>query len=605
MELFKVVEQSFYEYAGETIYNRALVDVRDGLKPSARLGLYAQYIDKILSTKPYQKSIKSVSSAMGHFYVHGDTSMYNLLMRMGKPFIYRYPLEDIQGTVGNLNEADNHAASRYTEMRLSPLGEQLFNMIEEETIERWFLNYSGDEYFPEVLPSAGFWGICNGAVGIASGLSCSIPQFNLREMNSALIAMLKGAVYELPMPDFATGGTLLNTEEVKESLLAGSGSSCKLRAKMKYDEKKRTFTVYEIPYSTYTNTICKELEQLMEEENSPIETFIDLTGEKANIQIKIKKKADPTEVRNLLYSKTSLQNFYGINLTMLDQGRYPKVFTLPEAMQAHLNHEKEVYYRSYEFRLKKILFRIHILRGYILACANIEEVVRIIKGSQDRKDAKVQLIKNFDLDEDQAEAILKLTLSRIASLEAQKFIDEKEELKKKVLEIEAILNSEELLNQEIIKGLERVSQKYGENRKTELLNVEEEVANKLYYFTADGKVGLSAPKEGIVVGTLPAGQDYLVVTKGGIILNSNEQPKRLKQVFKLTEGDSITAVFPNDKNKYLSLISSEGNFRSRAVASLNKNKTTINLKDIAEVYMTTEKTSKTNYKQIVERENIK
>ena len=596
-----LIGEYFSGYAASVAQSRALISVEDGLKPSLRQALYANYTDKYVGAKKKAKFLKLIGSA-SRFCWHGDSSTYGMMIRAAKPFAMRYPLYGAQGSFGTLMDADNHAAQRYVEGYISDLGATLFNHIDESTITDWRDNYDNTEQYPGLLPSTGFWNLCNGTMGIGVGLASSIPQFNLREMNNALIKIIEGGTPNIPMPDFATGATLLNATEVRESLLKGQGVSCKLRAKMIYDEKTRTFTVIEIPYATYTNTICKELEALVEDDANGIDTFIDVTGTNPNIQIKLTKFADPSMVMQILYAKTSLQNTYGINLTMLEDGRYPRVFGLLEAMKAHVNHEFTVYSRSFEYQLIQIQERLHLLAGYILACAHIEEIVDLIKNSKDRNDAKIRLTENFELSLIQADAVLKLTLSRIAALEVQKFITERTELEKEAERIQQILDSEYLLGQEVIKGLRAVITKHGDARRTELLNVEEELSDKLYYFTNDGKVSLTPPKTGSIITTLPAGASYLCVTHKGIVYRMTEQPKRQKQVFKLEEDDRILKVFIDDPNKFLTFIDEEKHFRCKEVSSLNKIKTTLPLSNLKEIYYTSERTTKSNYKEIISKQ---
>ena len=274
VNLTKTLENNFARYAGMVIQDRAIVDVRDGLKPAARQLAYAQYIDKLTYDKPFKKATKSVASGMSHFYVHGDASAYSTLIRMGKPFAMRYPLEAVQGSYGNQMENDNEAASRYVEMKLSELGTHLFNSIEKNTIDKedWRENYDGPEKIQAVIPSIGYYKLDQGSTGIGVALASSIPQFNLREMNSALIKLLwnKDIPFEeiYCAPDFCTGATIINGEEIKESIKNGVGSSIKLRAKIENDYQNSQLIVTELPYGVYTNTICKQLTKDMEENTS-------------------------------------------------------------------------------------------------------------------------------------------------------------------------------------------------------------------------------------------------------------------------------------------------------------------------------------------------
>lgn len=591
----KIIENYFEGYAAAVAQSRALVSVEDGLKPSMRMAMYANYTDDWVYPKKTGKFIKIIGSA-SRFCWHGDASTYGMLIRAAKPFAMRYPLYEAQGSVGTLMDSDNHAAPRYVEGRISQLGKLFFKYIDKDTVEAWRDNYDNTERHPGLLPSLGFWNICNGTSGIGTGLASSIPQFNIREMNTALIDMLWSRAFKLPLPDFATGGILLNSSEVEKSLYEGTGAACKLRAKIVYDDKTRVFTVKELPYATYTNTICKELEALTADEESGIEYYNDATGVSPDIEIHIAKKAKPEEVLSLLFSKTSLQNTYGINLTMLENGRYPKVFTLPEAMRAHLDHEIKMYTRAFEYDKKKAEDRIHILDGYILACADIDEVIRVIKTSSTKEEAATNLTKSFALDMVQANAILKLTLARIASLEVEKFVNERNNLLKEVERIVAILSDNKLLYKEVEAGLREVMNKFGDARRTELLNIVDSDNEKVLYFTASGKAYLNPPKNEVAISTIICGLPYLCVTRKGMVYRNNEIPKRAKCVFKIDEDDEILAVYPDDESAYLVLVDDEKHFRCKEISSLNKVKTTLSLSNIVYTAFSKERLTKANYK---------
>ena len=476
--LQQIINDSFVQYAGAVLQSRALVDVRDGLKPSARQIFYALYDDKYLHNKPYKKTLKAVGS-LSRFYIHGDSSAVGVLMRAAQPFAMRYPLADVRGNSGNLMKSGNWGHQRYTETRLSALTEQIFKDINKNTIAEWRDNYDDTEQYPSVTPSKGYYNICNGTMGIAVGAASSIPQYNLREMNQALEHLLLNPDCEFEeiyiAPDFATGAILLNEDEVKNSMKQGTGFACKLRSVVDYDKKENCFIVTEIPYGVYTNTICGELEDIINgDENPGIERFNDLTGKTPLIKIYLNKKVNPDKVLKYLYKNTSLQYYYGINFTMLDMGRFPKVFTWKEMLQAHIDHEKEVYRRGFEFDLKKITDRLHIIDGLLICLANIDEVVHIIKSSTSSVTAAAALKERFLLDDAQTKAILDMKLSRLAHLEVKKLTDEKEELERSAAHIRQILSDVNLFNQELINGWREVSQKFGDERRTRILNISKE-----------------------------------------------------------------------------------------------------------------------------------
>lgn len=478
-DLKSTISESFVQYAGAVLQSRALVDVRDCLKPSARQIFYALHTDKFIHSKPYKKTLKAVGS-LSRFYIHGDSSAVGVLMRAGQQFAMRYPLVDVKGNAGTLIKSGNWAHQRYTESRLAEISSLIFSDIDKDTIAEWRDNYDDTEQYPAVLPSKGFYNIVNGTMGIGIGAASSIPQFNINDVNNALIKMLWNPDVSFEeiycAPDFATGGILLNEDEVKESLKNGTGFACKIRSVIEFDNNERCFIVKEIPYSVYTNTICDELEAILndEEHNPGIDRFNDLTGVTPNIKIYLSKKANPNRVLKYLYKNTSLQYYYGINLTMLDDGRFPRVFTWKEALGAHLDHEKEVYTRGFQYDLKKIENRLHILEGLLIALARIEEVIQTIKSSSSTAIASQKLQKEYLLSEVQAKAILDMKLSRLAHLEVEKLEKEKKELEVERDRITKILENEDLLKAEIEKGLKAVIQKFGDSRRTKVLNIEKE-----------------------------------------------------------------------------------------------------------------------------------
>ena len=480
----QIIKDCMIQYSGAVLQSRALVDVRDCLKPSARQIFYCMYTDKFTSNKPFKKTLKAIGSA-ARMFIHGDSSCEGIIMRAGQPFAMRYPLIEVEGSEGNLTASGNWSAPRYTASRLSGISNYLFQDIEKNTISEWCDNYDDTEQYPAVLPSKSFYNIVNGTFGIGTGLAASIPQFNLIELNNILIKLLNNP--DAPddeliiMPDFATGAILLNGNEVKESLKCGSGASCKLRSVINWSESERCLIVTEIPYGVYTNTICGELEQIIESENNPgIERFNDLTGTEPLIKIYLNKKASYKEILSYLYKNTSLQYYFGINLTMLDNGRFPKVFTWKEALQAHIEHEKEVYRRGFEFDLAKIEHRIHIIDGLLICLAKIDEVISVIKNSSSTSAASLNLQRNFLLDEEQAKAVLAIKLASLAKLEVEKLEQEKINLTEEATRLKIILNNQKEFNQQLINGWNEVSKKFGDSRRTIVYNnYEDEKPQKL------------------------------------------------------------------------------------------------------------------------------
>lgn len=473
--LTPIIKDAFLQFSGAVLQSRALPDAKDLLKPSARQIFYCLYTDKFTHDKPFQKTLKAIGSCF-RLYIHGDASAEGVIMRAGQPFAMRYPLIDVEGSYGTLLSSGSWAAPRYSGARLSALANYLFADINKDTIDEWRDNYDNTEKYPMVLPSKGFYNIVNGSYGIGVGASCSVPTYNLCEVNTALIKLLWNPDISFDeiycVPDFPTGAILINPDEVKESHRNGNGAACKLRSVIEWDIKERCLVVSEIPYMLYTETLCKEFEEILNSDENPgIERFNDLTGEKPLIKIYLTKTANPDKVIKYLYKNTSLQTHYGVNFTMLENSRYPRVFTWKELLQAHLDHEISVYTRGFQFDLKKIIDRLSIIDGLIRAYNQIEEVIQTIKKSADSKSASVALQKLLSINERQAKAILDLKLARLSHLDIDKLLKEQSELEVEKARIEAILADESLLKKEIEKGLREVMDKFGDDRRTQILNL--------------------------------------------------------------------------------------------------------------------------------------
>ena len=546
-KLEPIIKESFTQYSGAVLQSRALVDVRDCLKPSARQIFYSMYQHKLIHEKPFKKTNNAIGMAMVDFYIHGDSSCEGVIMRSGQSFAMRYPLTEVEGNGGSQIESGNWAAPRYTSSRLSAFSKCLFEDIEKDTISEWRDNYEDTQQYPAVLPSKGFYNLVNGTTGIGIGMASSVPQYNLRDINKALETLINNPNCDFEdiycAPDFATGATLINEPEVKESMKHGTGSACKLRSVIDYDIKDNCLVVKEIPYGVYTNTICKELEEIEQSEENPgIERHNDLTGTSVNIKIYLGKNVNPDRIIRFLYKNTSLQYYFGINFTMLDNGRFPKVFTWKEMLQAHIDHEKEVYRRGFEYDLKKYEFRVHILDGLLICLASIDEVVQTIKKSNSTADARIALMKNFLLDEDQAKAVLDMKLSRLANLEVKKLENEKAELITEIDRIKDILNHEDKFNNELITGWREVAKKFGDDRRTVIRTVGED--------TEDKDIEDVAPEDCIII-----------LTKGGTIKrvpSATYKPQRRNGKGIKTQDDITSMIIRTNTIDSLMIFSTTG-----------------------------------------------
>ena len=478
-DINKIIKDDFLEYAGHVMQERSVPDARDGLKDGARKILYIQYKDKNTHNKNFIKGAAAVGQAMKMGYLHGDASAYGTLVHMGKRYAYPYTLEELQGNVGNQVSPDNHASMRYLELRQSELASYVFNGIEKNTIDEWYDNYANTMQLPRVLPTIGFYPIVNGLHGIAVGLSTSLPSTNLREVNNAIIKLIQNQnapddeIY--CAPDFPMGGTIVNGEEVKQSMLAGTGKAVKIRAKIEYIPDKNMLVATEIPFSVYTDTIDNELAELINnEENCGIIRYIDATNDDgARINIYLAKGANVKKTINLLYKSTSLESYYGINLIMLEDGRFPKTYTWRSALQTYINHIRACKRKEVEFDLNKALARKNILDGLIKAYSIIDNVIKTIRASESPIEASHQLIVEYEFNEEQAKAILAMKLSSLTKLDIVKLNNEREEIEQNIVWLTHLLNDGASLDEELIKVLRNVASNFGCERRTKILNLVE------------------------------------------------------------------------------------------------------------------------------------
>ena len=475
----KQIERAFLTYAASVAQERAIPDARDFLKIGLRQGLYAQFSNKITHKDKIQKAQKSVAAAMAQSYVHGDVAMYDTFIRAARPWSYRYPIEEVQGNYGNPSSPDSHAAARYVEMRADEMADYFFAGLKKNAIgEQWYSNYDDTEMIPSVLPSIGFWNIVNGCSGIAVAMATSVPQFNLKEVNEALIKIIQDPNVSFNeiycAPDFATGGTITNAKAVKESLKNGKGESIRLKAKLEYFPDQNMIQATELPYGVFTNTIIDQLAALTNENESyGIERVVDHTKKTADIRIYLSKGTNPKKMIAKLYKDTSLENWYAINMILLDNGRFPKVFGWREACDAYITHIQECKRNIVQFDLDKALARKNIVDGLIRACSIINEVITFIRTSSNPTEALTGLINKFNFNEEQAKAILAMKLSSLTKLDIVKLTNEQAELTEKIEWCQYLLSDTTALNNELIKILQAVADKYGDARRTKILNIVE------------------------------------------------------------------------------------------------------------------------------------
>lgn len=472
----KTTEDAFLKYAASVAQERAIPDVRDMLKIGLRQGLYAQFTNKLTHKDKFQKAQKSVAAAMTQSYVHGDVAMYDTFIRISRPWTAHYPLEEVQGSYGNPSSPDSHAAARYVEMRAAEISDYLFAGLKKNAINEWYWNYDDSEQIPSVFPSIGYWNIVNGCSGIAVAMATSVPQFNLKEVNNALIKIIKDPNVSFDdiycAPDFATGGTITNSNEVKESLKHGGGKSVRMRATLKYNPAENMIQATELPYSVFTNTVIDQLAELTQ--NDPeygIDKVIDHTKKTADIRIYLSKGVNPQKMIAKLYHDTSLEYWFSINMVLLDQGRFPKVFGWRQACDAYIEHIRQCKRNMIQFDLDKALARENIIEGLLLAIANIDDIVAIIKGSDNPASAAKALIERYGFNKEQVEAILAMKLSSLCRLDGVKLNNELEEKRRFIDDCRYLLSEPTALDQKLIDALESVSQRFGDERRTKVTNV--------------------------------------------------------------------------------------------------------------------------------------
>ena len=478
-KMIDVVNENFERYAGNVILDRAICDVRDMLKPSARMLIYSQMaITKNTHKKPFIKSARVVGDCLGHLYEHGESSCYGSYMRMSKDFTMRVPLEECQGNNGTMTKNGDEAAMRYTELRLSEIASYLYNGLDKNAIgDNWRNNFDETEQYPGVMPSIGYFNLCNGTQGLGIAISSSIPQFSLREVNNAIIKLIQNP--NIPdkdliiMPDFATGGILINANEVYQALITGQGAACKLRAVMNYNPDTNSILITELPYSVYSEVIKAQIHSLMEDEHYGIKNIHDNTGKTPEIILELNKGTNPKKMIEKLYKDTSLENHFTINMWVLKDGRFPQIMGLRQIFQEYINHIHICKRREIQFDLDKALARKNIVDGLIKAYSIIDEVVTLIRSSASPTEASVKLQSNFDFNEEQAKAILAMKLSSLTKLDIVKLNEEAAELNKKIDWCQYLLKDSTALDNELIKILKEVADKYGDERRTKVINIVE------------------------------------------------------------------------------------------------------------------------------------
>lgn len=487
--LTQKIRSSFLDYAMSVIVARALPDARDGLKPVQRRILYGMNALGVYSNTPHKKSARIVGEVMGKYHPHGDSSIYEAMVRMAQPFNYRYMLVDGHGNFGSV-DGDGAAAMRYTEARMSKISMEMLRDINKNTVD-FIDNYDATEVEPVILPARFPNLLVNGSMGIAVGMATNIPPHNLGEVIDGVVALMEnpdidndGLMQYIKGPDFPTGGLVLGGSGLRSAYTTGNGSII-IRSKCDIVESDNArdhsiITVHEIPYTVNKARLIERIAEVVK--LKLVEGIVDLRDESndrngTKIVIELKHDVNAQVVLNKLYKLTQLQISYGINMICLVEGK-PCSITLKQALEVYLKHQIEVITRRTQFDLDKALARLHILDGLIIALDNIDEIISIIRNTTDGSE-KDKLMLKFNLDDIQAQAILDMQLKRLSGLNREKTTEEYNDLKKLVLDLEDILASQDR-KMEIIKNeLIEIKEKYGDKRRSELalttaLNIEDE-----------------------------------------------------------------------------------------------------------------------------------
>ena len=482
-ELVHEMKTSYMEYAMSVIIGRALPDVRDGLKPVHRRILYAMYEDNLTSDKPFKKSATCVGDVLGRYHPHGDASVYDALVRLAQDFSMRYMLVDGHGNFGSV-DGDPPAAYRYTEARLSKISNEMLRDLEKDTVD-WDPNFDETRKEPRVLPSRFPNLLVNGSSGIAVGMATNIPPHNLTEVINACLCVLdnpEASLFDLMEhitgPDFPTKGLILGRAGIRSAYATGKGRIT-MRARTELEEfgqNRQRIIVTEIPYQVNKRMLIKNMADQVNEKR--LEGISDIRDESdrngMRIVIELKREANPQVVLNRLFAQTQLQSTFAVNMLALVKNQsQPKVLSLREILDEYLAHQEDVVIRRTRYDLKKAQERAHLLEGLLIAQDNIDEVIHIIRSSYD--DAKERLMERFGLSEIQAQAILDMQLKRLQGLEKDKLLAEYRELEEKIAYYQKVLGDMELVKGIVRDELTAIRDKYGDARRTEIVDVEDEI----------------------------------------------------------------------------------------------------------------------------------
>ena len=615
-EIVDEMKESYIDYAMSVIISRALPDVRDGLKPVHRRILYAMYEDGLTYDAKFRKSASVIGAVLARYHPHGDMAVYDALVRMAQDFSLRYPLVSGQGNFGSI-DGDEAAAYRYTECKLSKIGQEMLRDIEKETVD-FVPNYDGTRKEPTVLPSPLPQLLLNGSLGIAVGMATNIPPHNLSEVVDSLIYLIdhpnadtEDLFQFIKGPDFPTGGEIYNQKEIIQAYSQGKGPILvRGKAEIKSEKGRSQIIITEIPFQVQKSALLEQFSNLVQEKK--IEGIKDIRDESdkegLRIVIDLSREAIGQKVLNQLFKFTDLQKTFHLNILALVDGIQPKILNLVEILNLFLEHRKEVVTKRTRFDLRKAKEKAHILEGLGKCLGKIDLVIKLIKSSANREEAKKKLIEKFKLDEIQANAILETKLAQLAKLERKKIEKDLKEIKIKIKELNEILESPKKIKEVIKKELVEIKEKFGDERKTRVFvqrigEISEEdlivPEDTIITLTQGGYIKRISPKtyriqkrggKGIL-GTKTIGEDiveHLLVanTKDNLLFFTNSGKVFKIPVFEIPEGqrlsrgkgilnflqilpqEKILALIPiskKEKAKYLVMVTKNGLIKKTAL----------------------------------------
>ncbi len=558
-----IMGERYATYAKYVIQDRAIPDLRDGLKPVQRRIIYAMYHSNNVFRKPYRKSATSVGEVMGKYHPHGDASIYDALVHMSQPWKYRVPLIDFQGNNGSI-DGDNAAAHRYTEVRLAQITEELVRDIDKNTVDTQ-LTFDDSQDEPVVLPARFPNLLVNGTQGIAVAMATNIPPHNLRDVIDAVIYRLghkKATIEDLidivKGPDFPTGGTIYRTDSLKQIYLTGHGR-VEILSKAEITKLKgyHQIVIKEIPYGVIKSALVKQMDEIRFKKI--IDGIIEVRDESDHhgmrIAIDIREDANPEKILQYFYSKTDLKSSFSANMVAINKG-HPITFNLLQYVDAYIDHQVEVITRLSNFDLVKASARLEIVEGLIKAIGILDEVVKVIRKSEDKQDAMANLEKKFAFTKSQADAIVSLQLYRLTNTDVTTLKEEEKQLKATIKELKEILDDREVLNKKIIKDLKLIASQYGQNRLTKI--------------ATEPKETLQIDKRDLI-----AKEDvYISVTRDGYIKRSPlKSYKSSEGVWPgIKEADLLVGVGPATTLDYVLVFTQLGNYLFIPIHELQETK---------------------------------